>query len=158
MPRSNAAPASRKTSADGRGAMRKKIWLISGAVLGLLAGVVLTYLVMNTYDRLTHPGEGDVAAPLRSYLEAAALGNDSLAYDQLYQGPGKQGPLYSRGVSSEPALYFGYADLEIAYSFNGKKDGYIQGSIRYHNGSSRPVSAIVRRGESGWGVYRLWFE
>ena len=135
-----------------------KVWFFLGGFLGLLAGIALTVLVMSAHDWLTQPSEDDVAAPLRSYLDAAALGDDDEAYAQLYQGPGQQGPIYRRKISSTPDLYFGYSELEISHSFNDKDDGFIQGVMSYRNGSSRPVSAIVRRGESGWGLYNLWFE
>ena len=135
-----------------------KGWFFLGGLLGLLAGIALTVLVTSAHDWLTQQSEDDVAAPLRSYLEAAALGDNDAAYAHLYQGPGQQGPIYRRKISSTPDLYFGYSELEISYSFNDKEDGFIQGVMRYRNGSSRPVSAIVKRGEAGWGLYNLWFE
>lgn len=148
----------RNTFSGDTGATRMKVWIAVAAAVGLLVGIVLTLVVTTSYSRVTNPDEEDVAAPLRSFLEAAATGNDSLAAERLYQGPGRRASVYSRAVSEDPDLYFGYADLEVDLSFNSKDAGYIQGSINYHNGTSRPVTAVVRKGESGWGVYQLWAE
>ena len=161
MSRPRAIPApwqKQNTFGNGGGTMRTKVWLALAALAGLLVGVILTLVVTTSYERVTSPDEEDVAAPLRSFLEAAATGNDSLAAEGLYQGQGRRGPIYNEPVSSNPDLYFGYADLEVDFSFNERDAGYIQGSINYHNGTSKPITVVVRKGESGWGVYQLWAE
>ena len=148
----------RSSFSGDTGTSRIKLWVALAALAGLVVGVVLTLIVTTSIERVTNPDEEDVAAPLRNFLEAAAAGNDSLAAERLYQGQGRRGSVYNTAVSSNPDLYFGYADLEVDLSFNSKDAGYIQGSINYHNGTSKPITAIVRKGEDGWGVYQLWSE